>query len=197
MAKSKYTEETVEKILEAIACDGCDESGWLAGSISHETFYTWQSKYPDFSESVVRAKEEFRKYCPEAQVKKARDKLNDALENGHRIRWRSQSTKRIDHYNSDGSLKWYQIHTEEASKEEDRPTPQWAIERVIPRPINTLDQLIAAASEYGCTVVVKDADLFNRYLQEVSSESNKGNSRAGLTEEEAASIRAKILGLAE
>jgi hypothetical protein len=93
--------------------------------------------------------------------------------------------------------KWYQLHTEEAENHEHRPTPQWAIERVIPKPMVTFEQLMAAASEYGCAVVIKDADLFNRYIQEIGSEDSKGNSRAGLTEEEASEIRAKILGLAE
>jgi hypothetical protein len=64
MAKSKYKPDTVEKILEAIARDGCDGSGWLAGGISEAIFYTWQRQDSEFLQSVVRAKEEFRKYCP-------------------------------------------------------------------------------------------------------------------------------------
>ncbi len=197
MAKSKYVPETVDRIIGAIARDGCDESGWLAGGIKERTFYEWQVKFPQFQQLVAHAKEEFRKYCPEEQSRLAREKLTQALTEGQTIRRRSSRKMKIEHFSANGDLIWYQLHDEEKQNDDIMPPPKWAIDRVLPKPLNTIEQILAAASEYGCTLVVKDADLFNRYLQEASGNDSKGDSKQGLTEEEAAAIRAKILGLAE
>jgi hypothetical protein len=141
MAKSKYTEETVKKICEAIARDGCDEPGWLAGGISKDTFYQWQNKYPEFSDLIAQAKADFKKFCPEEVSRLAHSKLIDALENGQTIKRRSQTIKQIRHYNKEGNLFWSQEHIETKEHDDVMPTPKWAIDRVIPRPTNELEAL--------------------------------------------------------
>lgn len=197
MAKTKYSEEIAKIICDAIATQGGDESGWTAGAIDKATFYRWMRDFCDFCNSVVRARAEFRKNAPISQKRSASQKLTDALENGHTIQWEAYEKGTIIRYKGDGTV-WY---TEERDLKtghtERRPTPQWAIDRVIPKPVWTLDQLNAVAAEIGCVVVVKDAELFNRYLSEVASQSSKTDTRTGLSDEGVHQIRARILGVEE
>lgn len=198
--KSKYSQKITEIICEAIATNGGDESGWVAGGISERTFYEWTVRYPQFLQAVESARSQFQKNAPEHLQSLASERLKEALENGQTITWKAQKTTRREHWlpginGEPDRLKWYQVDTEESYHEECRPTPQWAIERVVPKPCYTLEQLIAIAGEYGLQLVVKDEDLFNRYLAEISSQNNQSDNGTGLTEEAAAEIRGKILGL--
>lgn len=200
MAKSKYSQAVVETICNASATNGGDESGWVAGGISKPTFYDWLNRYPDFSDSVEKARLQFQKNASERLKTLASERLTEVLENGQTIKWKSQKTVRRERWipGENGSpdwLKWYQIDTEESTHYEHRPTPQWAIERVIAKPLQTLEQLIAVASEYGLQLTIKDADLFSRYLTEVTSQDSSSDNGAGLTEEATDQIRARILGL--
>lgn len=199
--KSKYNQKIVEVICEAIATNGGDESGWLAGGISKPVFYSWLNKYPDFSDGVERARSQFRRNASEQQKGLATKRLDEALESGQTIKWKSRRTLRREHWQprEDGEdrLAWYQIEEEETEHNEHRPTPQWAIERVMPKPLHTLEQLIAIAGEYGLQLVIKDEDLFNRYLAEVSSQNSQSDNGTGLTEEAASAIRSQILGMAQ
>jgi hypothetical protein len=202
LAKSRYSQELAERICDAIATEGGDESGWIAGGISKATFYKWFSDFPDFRDKVERSRAEFRTNAPTHQRRAAAQKLTETLEHGQTVRWKKHiSEKTMTRYKGD-SKKGRILYTDvfsayEEDNVETRPTPNWAIERVLPKPLNTLEQLLAAASEYGLTLVVKDADLFNRYLAEVGSQDNKGQSRSGLTEEAADEIRRRILGVEE
>lgn len=197
---SKYSKELVDIICEAITTQGGDEPGWIAGGIAKSTFYKWMEDHPDFSDAVEKARKDFQKRCPQYQKDKALEKLTDALENGHIIRWKTHRRLRKEHWvpGKDGQpdyLKWYQQEEEETEHTETRPTPQWAIERIIPKPMWTMEQLIAVANEYGLQVTVKDADLFNRYIAEIGDRDNQGDTGAGITEETAEQIRGRILGL--
>ena len=200
--KSKYSAKVVEIICNAIATNGGDESGWVAGGIHKDTFYSWLNSYPDFSDSVERARSQFRQNAPQYQKKLACDRLTEALENGQTIKWNSQKNIRREHWipgknGEPDKLIWYQLEAENSTNNEQRPTPQWAIERIVPKPLQTLEQLIAVASEYGLQLTIKDADLFNKYLAEIGSQDSSDNNGAGLTDEAADQIRTRILGLAQ
>lgn len=196
--KSKYNPEISKIICDAIAQNGGHESGWIAGQINHDTFYEWLKKYPDFADAVERSQREFQKNCPEEIKQTALQKLQDALENGHKVTWKTKGIKRIDRFDSDGNLRWFQLETTETEHIESRPTPQWAIERVIPKPIWSVEQLSAIASEYGLQLVVKDAELFKKYLSAIEPENEDNrDSSFGLSEEAANEIRRQILGLEE
>lgn len=199
--RSKYNEKIVEVICDAIATNGGDESGWVAGGISKALFYDWLNKYPDFLDLVERARSQFQKNATEYQKNLASERLKEALESGQTIKWKSRRSLRREHWqprpDGEDRLVWYQIEDEETEHNEHRPTPQWAIERVVPKPLHTLEQLIAIAGEYGLQLVIKDEDLFNRYLAEVSSQNSQSDSGSGLTEEAASAIRGQILGMAQ
>lgn len=158
MAKTKYSQEIQQIICEAIASEGGDEVGWQAGEISRDTFYVWMRRYPDFSEAVATARSQFRKRCPAYQKGLALEKLTEALEQGQIVRWKTKKTRRLEHYvpGKDGApdvLKWYQEETTEDEHEEHRPTPKWAIERVIPRPIeDDINVAIAFIQRHGYVV---------------------------------------------
>jgi hypothetical protein len=158
MAKSKYNQEIQEIICEAIANEGGDEVGWLAGGIGRDTFYTWIRKYSDFADAVATARSQFRKRCPPYQKGLALAKLTEALEHGQVIRWKTRKTRRLEHYvpGKDGDpdvLKWYQEEVTEDDHEEHRPCPKWAIERVVPRPIeDDINAAIAFIQRQGYVV---------------------------------------------
>lgn len=202
MAKTKYSEEIAKIICDAIATQGGDESGWTAGAISQSTFYQWIKNYSEFSESVERARAEFRKNAPITQKRAASQRLTDVLENGQIIKWKKViGARTVTRYR--GSAKNKDIlftdifsgYTE--YNVEYRPTPQWAIERVIPKPVKSFEDLNVAAAEIGCEVVIKDADLFNRYFAEVEKQGIQESTRTGLSDEGVYQIRRRILGLDE
>ncbi|NER46339.1 MAG: hypothetical protein F6J86_16185 [Symploca sp. SIO1B1] len=157
--KSRYNQEIVETICEAIATEGGDEVGWLAGGIGKTTFYKWIEDKPEFRDAVVHAREEFRKRCPKYQKGLALQKLTDALENGQPIKWTTKKTRRLEHYvpgrkGQPPQLKWHQEETVTEEHTEHRPAPKWAIERVIPRPIeDDINAAIAFIERHGFRVV--------------------------------------------
>lgn len=58
--KTKYTPETVERILQAIRVGSVDEHAAEYGGIDGATFYRWMQRYSEFCEAVTRAKAEAR-----------------------------------------------------------------------------------------------------------------------------------------
>ncbi len=155
--KSRYNQEIVETICEAIATEGGDEVGWLAGGISEPTFYAWMKRYPEFREAVVHARDDFRKRCPKYQKGLALQKLTEALENGQPIKWTTKRTRRLEHYvpsKNGPKLVWFQEENFIDEHTEHRPAPKWAIERVIPRPIeDDINAAIAFIERHGFRVV--------------------------------------------
>lgn len=168
--KSKYTPDIQDTICEAIATEGGDEVGWRAGGINAATFYRWLNRYSDFRDAVEQARRDFRERCPAYQKDLALEKLTDALENGQLIRWTTIKTRRLDHFypGKDGqpdTLKWYQIETTEEEHIEHRPTPKWAIERVIPRPIeDDVNAAIAFLERQGFKVIVDNIEVINQWV---------------------------------
>jgi transposase len=58
--RSKYTPETVERILQAIRIGSAKEHAAEYGGITKETFYQWLKSKSDFSDAVTRAEAEAR-----------------------------------------------------------------------------------------------------------------------------------------
>jgi hypothetical protein len=56
--RSKYTPETVQKIVNALSVGAYQKDACAAAGISEDTFENWQKKYADFSDRVSRAKAE-------------------------------------------------------------------------------------------------------------------------------------------
>lgn len=53
--KTKYTPETVGKIVQAIKLGATYKLACGYAGISHDTFYTWMSTKPEFSETIKEA----------------------------------------------------------------------------------------------------------------------------------------------
>ena len=140
MAKSKYNSERIAKIIDAIFVNGSDRAGWTGGGISEDTFYQWMKKYPEFSEGVAIAKQDYRNNCPETLKRQAQKAFADYLFGRVEETW--TSTEVI----SDGDR---QI-VKETVKRVRRGPPQWAIERVLGPELN---RLISILRGYGLDVV--------------------------------------------
>jgi hypothetical protein len=133
VAKSKYTPERIKTILEAIRQQGGDRAGWEAGNISEDTFYHWAKKYPEFSEAVAQAKDDYRRNCPEEIKKQARRSLSDYLFGGSIEVW--EATETI--MDANGQI----ISIKQISKKVRRGPPQWVIDRVLGQPISELESI--------------------------------------------------------
>jgi len=197
LARSKYTPERVEKIVEAIATNGGDESGWVAGKISSTTFYDWIAKYPEFSESIERAREKFKKNAPLHQKKLAKERLTEVLEDGQTITWKTTRTRRLNHCTPNGKLKWYQEETVSETHEENRGVPQWAIDRILPKAPPDIESAIALLEQHGYIVTLPTDQIAEFVAQANAQAGEGGNGNLGLTEEAANTIRARILGVSE
>jgi len=181
MARSRYSQQIQEIICEAIATEGGDEVGWLAGGISERTFYTWMNRHPQFLQAVVRARENFRRRCPKYQKGLALERLTEALEGGQKIKWTTKKTRRLDHFipgkdEQPAKLGWYDEETVTEEHTEYRPTPKWAIERVIPRPIEEdVNAAIAFLEKHGYKVIIQDEALIQEWLDSQKSRLHSQN----------------------
>ena len=57
-ARSKYTPETVTKIVNALSVGMIDGDACVIGGISEATFYAWQQTKPEFLDRTTRARRE-------------------------------------------------------------------------------------------------------------------------------------------
>ena len=200
---TKYSQELAQTIYDAIALGGGDESGWVAGNIGQTTFYKWFKDNREFRELIGRARKAAQKNAPARVKKLATDRVTEALENGQTIRWTTKKTRKIEHFapakekGESDKLVWYQVESTEEEHIEERPTPQWAIDRVLPKPIENVNDAIALIERYGLKVVIGDAELFERYniLAQNTEEGAEGNGSRGISPETANDIRARILGI--
>ena len=128
---SKYTPQTVEKILIAIKETGSDKAGYGAGGINQDTFYAWKNRYTEFSEGVARARAEFRRIAPESYAMQAKESLQNYLVNGSVETW---STKEV-HKDAGGDV----IKTIERVSKVVKPTPCWVIDRVLGKSYDELE----------------------------------------------------------
>lgn len=163
MAKSKYTPDRVQTILDAVASIGTDRAGWLAGSLSEATFYDWLKRYPEFSEGVVEAKAEYRNTCPDVLVRQAKKAFSDYL---------FGRMERVVYTKETGiSLRTGEPYEKEITQRIPVGVPRWAIERVLGKPLDILEAVSTLA----------DAGVLPRWLvQAVNDE--VGNARTGITE---------------
>lgn len=58
--RSKYTPETVERILQAVRVGSTDEHAAEYGGVDGSTFYRWLNSKSEFCDAVTRAKAEAR-----------------------------------------------------------------------------------------------------------------------------------------
>lgn len=195
MAKSKYTEETVQAICDAIALHGLDRYGWEAGQISEPTFYDWKKRYSEFSESIAQAKKEWYEAQSEGARRQAYKALSDYLHGRAVERWDCYD----DTLDRDGN-----IVTLHKSRTVQRGVPQWVIDRYLGPPIHEIEALkvLVNAGWFPSWVIQLSVDEISKCRKAIREAvvgllpERGGSTRSlGLSNETAAAIRAKILGV--
>lgn len=144
---TKYNLQTVEAIISELAKSGCVATACQVSNITQVSFYKWIKKYPDFATQVETAKEEFRRSRPEEIKEQARRCIADYLFRGNIIEWETtgETIKRIE--DAKGNLKSIERETFTKKHREKRPTPQWAIDRILGKNIEILDAIQILLSE--------------------------------------------------
>jgi transposase len=127
--KTRYSAQTVETILEAVRHSGSDRVAIEAAGVSQATFYRWQQEYEEFREGIAQAKLEYRKNCSDVLRQQAQWSFEDYLFGRVVEEWTTHETVR------DGDKTIYT----EVSKRVKRGVPQWAIERVLGKPLDELE----------------------------------------------------------
>ncbi len=196
MAKSKYTPETIQKIIDAIVATGKDEPGWLAAGISETTFYAWLERYPEFSESVGKAKDEYRDTCPDMLVRQAKKAFADYL---------FGRMERVTYTKEVGvNARTGEPYEKEITQRVPVGIPRWAIERVLGKPLDIFEA-VSTLSEAGVLprwlvqAVSDEVGNAREGITEVFAgvipDRDDRRVRPGLSEETAAAIRAHLLGI--
>lgn len=129
--KPKYSQELADLIVEVISQTGADKSAIAAAGIRAGTFYRWLNEKSDFCERVARAKAEFRALVPESYIEQAKSTLHNYLFNGAVETWSSKEVYKDDNGNI--------IKTIEKVSKVVKPTPPWAIDRVLGKSYDELE----------------------------------------------------------
>lgn len=119
----------LETILEAVRHSGSDRAGWEAGGISEATYYRWQQEFQEFRELLAKRKQVYRLNCSEKLKLQATKSFEDYLFNGVEEVWTTHETIQS------GS----NTICKEIVKKVKRGVPQWAIERVLGKPVDELE----------------------------------------------------------
>lgn len=192
-AKGKYSEENVQRCLDAIALYGTDKSGYTAIPLSHETFYKWISEKPEFAERVTQARRTWQESQGSTAKLKAWDVLRRYLFEGQIDHW----TIVKDALTQDGEI--IQLTETRTIR---RATPQWVIERYLGKGMHELEALQAIAAWLPQTTLEAVASEINHGTEAIrqvftGAIAGSGDSarRPGLTDETAGAIRSQILGV--
>ena len=132
--KTKYCEDIVQQICNAIALEGRDSSGYEEAGIDSATFYRWMNQYHEFRDRVARARAVHRLTCPESLRLQGKKKLAEYLFSGHVVR--------REVINSEGEVVELKTNFN---------TPAWAIKMVVPP--QHLDAAIQVVQEAGYLVI--------------------------------------------
>lgn len=139
----KYKKTTVDAIIQTLAKTGDRRIAWEAAGITESTFYEWMSKHSEFSESVLMAEKQWRDNLPQAM--------------------RTQATKAFEDYLFGRVTEtWTTVEDERTIvKRLNRGVPQWAIERVLGKPMDLFDAI---------KILVQEQILPPEILNEISNE---------------------------
>ncbi|OKH12320.1 hypothetical protein [[Limnothrix rosea] IAM M-220] len=194
----KYNATTTEAIANAIETTGEIQSGIETGNISSATFHRWRKEHSEFDQRINEALETFRANSPQVLQTTAMARLRNALDHGQVIKRTRTTTKTIKRHDPQGQLMYTETHEETRESVDQLPTPKWAIERILGKPIQDLEDAIKLIETQGLEVIVKDAEIIKEWLtaRGLNENDSMGNqSEKGLSEEQANEIRAKILGI--
>lgn len=164
--KSKYSPETVEVILSAIAETGLDKAGFTAAGITRDTFYRWLSDFSDFSDLVQKAHDQFRATRPTLLRTQAVQRLAEYVR-GEAVEVYTKTTSTKD---PKGKL----ISTTRSVTEIRRGCPQWAIDRVLGKSMPVLEAVQVLLNEGIATpqmaaIIESNLDNMQRELRDASN----------------------------
>ncbi len=137
--KPKYSLELANLIIDVLSRTGSDKAAYSAAGIRAGTYYRWLNEKSEFNERVAQAKEDFSRTAPEAFVKQTNQVLYDYLFTGHIETW----TAREVHKDSSGNI----VRTVERVSKVVKPTPPWAIERVLGKNLPVLEAMQVLLTE--------------------------------------------------
>lgn len=110
-----------------------------AANIKPQTFYRWMREKSDFSDTIARAKKEYRRYCPEEMKRLAHKRLYEYLEGTAVETWEKRTIVK----NQDGEV----VKIEEQTTTVRRPCPEWALRRVLGESMNFLSAINVLVNE--------------------------------------------------
>jgi hypothetical protein len=162
--KSKYTTETVQAIIDAIAETGIEKAGYEAAGIGHNTYHRWLKEKGEFREAIQKAKAEFRETRPQTLRGQAVQRLGEYLRNETVEVW-EKTTKT---YDAKGDL----TATTRSRNVIKRPCPQWAIDRVLGKNMPVLEAVQVLlnegiASPSMAAIVESNIDNLQRELKQL------------------------------
>lgn len=205
-AKGKYSDpEIIRTICTTIALTGSDKAAYEAAGISHGTFYKWinsdKVEFVELIEGIARAREEYRRSLSDEKIRQANKALNEYLYGEAVEEWGDKTTISNIH---DGEVKSQRVM--KTAKTIKRGVPQWAIERVLGKPLDVLEAiktLVEAGILPRWIVPVVSEELANARKNVVGVLSGSMPDGAiepqnpGLSDETIAAIQTRILGITE
>lgn len=199
MRKSKYEDkELVQDMIDAIAATGSHKVAYEEAGIHKSTFYAWLKEKKEFSDQVALAEQHYRRNRPRTQILQAQKAFEDYLYGRTCIEWSTTSTvqgiqggKEVD-------------YTTKSIKRHSAGTPKWAIERILGEPFDefsAINKLIKAGwlPQWVLQAAREHTTEFRSGLREIFAgvlkDDGAGTRPLGISDEAAASIRQKILGV--
>jgi AcrR family transcriptional regulator len=193
MTKGKYTPENVDRCLQAIALHGTDKAGYESVPINKATFYCWFSDKPEFREGVLDARSRWQTAQGTPAKLQAWEVLRRYLFEGQVVHW----TIVKDAMCPDGTI--VQLTETRTIR---KPTPQWVIDRYLGKTIHELEALNAIAQWLPAGILEVIAGEINGSTEAIREAftgalpaGGGAAAKPGLSDDVAAAIRAKILGI--
>lgn len=134
-------------ILDAIAEGATVAEACRKAKCGQASFYRWQEEDKEFGEGVARARAAFGANADDDTKAATSARILDLLRNGETIVRTSKKTLRA----GDGAVE----KVVEERHVEQRPTPKWVIDKVLPDSV--LEAIAAAAAQGGAVNVHVDA----------------------------------------
>ena len=191
-AKGKYNEENIRFIEEAIKLYGTDRAGYEAVPISQDTFYRWIKEKPEFSERVANARQFWRQSQGSEAKIQAWDVVKQYLFGGQVEHW----TVVKDVFDKDGKI--VQLTETRTVR---RQTPQWVLERYLGKVLHEIEAIQALSNWLPQWAIQFAANEVNHSTEEIRKAFTGALpdrsivGRDGISDETAALIRSKILGV--
>jgi molybdenum-dependent DNA-binding transcriptional regulator ModE len=148
---TKYTEKRVEQILKAIRETGSVKTAWKLAGIDKTTYYRWLTAHPPLVASVAEAQDDFQRNLSSELKESALKALTNYINGRTKVTNAYENERTEDVIGEDGTKSGIKTIVEKKKVTTTMPPPQWAIERILGKPL-LLGDAIAAFVSYGYKV---------------------------------------------